>query len=1078
MVLGEPIDQTAESYRPHVDLPGTVGIPVVPSAAAHGETHDGDDHLSFAPRPTSDNPDLSYLVEAVLDFGRTLDWQQVLVSTAHRLREAAEADACDIYALQDGVWKGLVGLVGETIEESFAGTLYPVGEFYLRPPGASDQEPVEILDVESDHGFSEAERQAWRSAGHRSGLLLPLVAGGCKVGEALLYSQKRRHFDHLELLQGLAQLGARAIANAAVHRELEDRSRRAALVNDSSYAFSSSLEPKDIFFSTALRLCEAIDIPSCDVLMLSEVGELTSVASVTDGQPDDWQGQTVRLADWSSTRLAVQSRSPITIVSRNDGRLSEIERLSMEHWHQLSCLTVPLVVKEKVIGVVELLETRRERSFSADEIATVESVARMAALAIDNAQVYRSQEQHLGRLAALLEAGRTVNSSVELDEVLASVAQTTTEALSASNCTIFVYEASCDALARRAVYSLLPGTGEQRSEPYLISDDGLRGALLGLKEVCEYRLTDGSLDPARRVAMQEWPAKSVLLIPLRCNGEFMGLMALAETTAERHYSAEECELAGGLGEQAAAAIDNARHHEEARSQHLAALEALSSALNAKDPYTSGHAIRVAAYMALLGQQLGWPDERVAQVQEAAYLHDIGKIGVSDRALLKTGPLNSEEWALMRQHPTISAEIVRPLFDDELVAAVRHHHERFDGGGYPAGLAGEEIPLLARAMCVADCYDAMSYERPYRRAFTYAECLAELERCAGAQFDPQMVEAFAAVLELLNDKRGFANAVARQTASLINPEKHVLLRCRADEARPEYRELVATLREVRDANPPVRFLCTYSSVAEGCIIVCDAEEDPGEVSHIGERWFADDGVEKVLSGGKDDGCVLFADQWGVWISGIAAIVSAGGSVVGAVSADVPALESSGLSLGRDPAQAFSSVLQAAGVGRRPEIDAISDGLTGLYNHTYLHEHLMEALDVAERQGGELSLLFVDIDELKRYNELAGHAAGDEALRAIARLLESCTRRGDLVARYGDDEFAAVLVDAGLGTAREVAERLQTQVAALGDDRASLTVSVGIASYPADAGVTDELLERARRRCHDRVVSSTGETVGVG
>ena len=94
---------------------------------------------------------------------------------------------------------------------------------------------------------------------------------------------------------------------------------------------------------------------------------------------------------------------------------------------------------------------------------------------------------------------------------------------------------------------------------------------------------------------------------------------------------------------------------------------------------------------------------------------------------------------MRQHPGISAEIVRPLFDDELVAGVRHHHERFDGSGYPDGLAGEEIPLLARALCVVDCYDAMSCQRPYRPALSYRQCLAELRRCAGTQFDPEMVD---------------------------------------------------------------------------------------------------------------------------------------------------------------------------------------------------------------------------------------------------------------------------------------------------------------------------------------------------
>jgi len=158
----------------------------------------------------------------------------------------------------------------------------------------------------------------------------------------------------------------------------------------------------------------------------------------------------------------------------------------------------------------------------------------------------------------------------------------------------------------------------------------------------------------------------------------------------------------------------------------------------------GHAARVAAYMVLLGKQLGWPHETLVQAEEAAYLHDIGKIAISDRVLLKPSRLNAREWELMRQHPSFSADIIGTLFAPELVAAVRHHHERWDGTGYPDGLAGDDIPTLAQAMCIVDSYDAMSSWRPYRSAMTATDCLAELERCRGRQFDPRLVDAFVGV----------------------------------------------------------------------------------------------------------------------------------------------------------------------------------------------------------------------------------------------------------------------------------------------------------------------------------------------
>ena len=125
--------------------------------------------------------------------------------------------------------------------------------------------------------------------------------------------------------------------------------------------------------------------------------------------------------------------------------------------------------------------------------------------------------------------------------------------------------------------------------------------------------------------------------------------------------------------------------------HLGNLKALSSALNAKDYYTLGHAARVAAYVAMLGRELGWTDELLAAVEEAAYLHDIGKISISDRVLLKPGRLNQQEWDQMREHPVVSADIIRPLFPRDLVLAVRHHHERYDGDGVPRRARRERDP---------------------------------------------------------------------------------------------------------------------------------------------------------------------------------------------------------------------------------------------------------------------------------------------------------------------------------------------------------------------------------------------------
>jgi len=178
------------------------------------------------------------------------------------------------------------------------------------------------------------------------------------------------------------------------------------------------------------------------------------------------------------------------------------------------------------------------------------------------------------------------------------------------------------------------------------------------------------------------------------------------------------------------------------ASYEALLLALARALEAKDYQTEGHSERVTAYALRLGRALGLRREALEDLRRGALLHDLGKIGIPDAVLRKPGPLTEEEQALMRTHPLIGDRILEGL--PALQGArgvVRHHHERFDGRGYPEGLQGEEIPLLARIFAVVDAYDAMTSHRPYRRALDPEEALAEIAREAGRQFDPRVVSAF-------------------------------------------------------------------------------------------------------------------------------------------------------------------------------------------------------------------------------------------------------------------------------------------------------------------------------------------------
>ena len=169
---------------------------------------------------------------------------------------------------------------------------------------------------------------------------------------------------------------------------------------------------------------------------------------------------------------------------------------------------------------------------------------------------------------------------------------------------------------------------------------------------------------------------------------------------------------------------------------------LSRAIEARDPYTRGHSTRVTKLAEAVARRLGWSDEQIAGLRVGGPLHDIGKLAVSDEVLCKEGRLDDQELAQIREHPKIGAKLLLRLTAlREAIPYVLYHHERWDGTGYPSGKAGEEIPVEARVLAIADAFDAMTSDRPYRSALTHEEAREEVERCAGTQFDPKIARVF-------------------------------------------------------------------------------------------------------------------------------------------------------------------------------------------------------------------------------------------------------------------------------------------------------------------------------------------------
>jgi putative nucleotidyltransferase with HDIG domain len=241
-----------------------------------------------------------------------------------------------------------------------------------------------------------------------------------------------------------------------------------------------------------------------------------------------------------------------------------------------------------------------------------------------------------------------------------------------------------------------------------------------------------------------------LAVPLKTQDQMIGILYLVSDTSIR-YTTEEIEFFQLLSDVVSSGIFNSRVFTDMEQSYLQTVTALENAIEAKDPYTKGHSKRVADVSVMIAEVLNLSEQEKEHLRFAALLHDVGKIGISKDLLWKRCSLDECEEQEMRVHPDKGVQILEPVhFLKPVLSAIRHHHENFDGSGYPLGLKGNEIPFKARIIKVADAWDAMTSERPYRAALSPDEANAELARHAGIQFDPAIVEVFLQVCPLFPD----------------------------------------------------------------------------------------------------------------------------------------------------------------------------------------------------------------------------------------------------------------------------------------------------------------------------------------
>jgi response regulator RpfG family c-di-GMP phosphodiesterase len=347
-----------------------------------------------------------------------------------------------------------------------------------------------------------------------------------------------------------------------------------------------------------------------------------------------------------------------------------------------------------------------------------------------------AENMRLREALSLYKVSEAISASLSLEQVLATVGDTALTELDADSVSTWLDDGEGGFFERQRLYAAhLTAETQARMgtfEPEAFAEHFSKDTML---------LDQGTIAHRFFKRQPEEPASSILAVPLRIKQRLIGWVCLTSFTRTRRFDEGQRKLLSIVAARAAAAVENARLYEDLRATFQQTIQGLAKAIDKMDRYTAGHSDRVALYSMVLAKRLQMGVDQVEIVRQSALMHDIGKIGCVMN-LNKPGKLTQDEYEMFKKHPGYGKDILEPIkFLNPLIPGVYLHHERWDGRGYPIGLKGNDVPVMARIVSVADTYDAMTSDRAYRRALPHEVALNEIDRCSGTQFDPEVTDAW-------------------------------------------------------------------------------------------------------------------------------------------------------------------------------------------------------------------------------------------------------------------------------------------------------------------------------------------------
>jgi diguanylate cyclase (GGDEF)-like protein/putative nucleotidyltransferase with HDIG domain len=576
-------------------------------------------------------------------------------------------------------------------------------------------------------------------------------------------------------------------------------------------------------------------------------------------------------------------------------------------------------------------------------------------------------------------------------------------------------------------------------------------------------------------------------------------------------------------------LDNQKKHaEEVSNLHLRTIEALALAIDAKDQTTHDHLRRVQIYAMDMARELGLDESQQLALRAAAMLHDIGKLAVPEHIISKPGRLTPEEFEKMKIHPIVGAEILeRVQFPYPVVPIVRAHHEKWDGTGYPYGIAGEDIPIGARILSAVDCLDALATDRQYRRALPIEEAMQIVRSESGKAFDPKVVDVLnRRYIELeqkaqslrksdklsteVKIKNGIAPATGFESAAQARPETPktpVDFLNSIAAARQEVQMLFEISQDLGnslslDETLSVLAVRLRKIIPHHSLAIWVRREQtlfPDYVSGDDYRlfsaleipvgqglsgWVAEN-RKPILNGNPsvEPGYLNDASKFSTLRAAVAVPLEGVAGVVGVLAlyhAERDAFSKDHLRILLAISGKIGISIENAIRFRQVESSATTDYLTGMPNARSLFLQLDAELSRSRRNDHPLALMVLDLDGFKQINDRFGHLEGNKVLQTVALSLKRACREYDYIARMGGDEFVVLLPGVEPEDASVKMSEFREAVREIGREMfhgSILTASVGVANFPADGSDAEELLAEADRRMYKQKRNQKRQTPDV-